>query len=58
MIRLAPPVTVRLAHRVPPKGNWQEAVALTGQSLGMFVLFYTSMNWIVYKRIREKKEKN
>ena len=35
----------------------QEGVALAGKSLGLFVLFASSMNWWVYRRIREEAEK-
>ena len=34
----------------------QEGAALTGKFLGLFVLFTSSMNWWMYRRIRKDQE--
>lgn len=60
-LALAPPrpVIVRRRPVVVPKASIdvQEAAALTGKYLGLFVLFTSSMNWWYYKRVREDQER-
>lgn len=64
MLRLTSPVSrpvmVRRKGRaiIPVKAmDLQEGVALTGKFLGLFVLFTSSMNWWVYRKIRKDNEK-
>ena len=62
MLRLAPqrprvPTRPRRVVTRPRAAiDLQEGVALAGKSLGLFVLFASSMNWWVYRRIREDIE--
>ena len=37
--------------------DFQKATELTGKFLGLFVLFTSSMNWYMYRRIRKETEK-
>lgn len=62
MLTLAPTRPVpRPVRRRPPVTragiDLNEGVALAGKYLGFFVLFTSSMNWWVYRRIRKENEK-
>jgi hypothetical protein len=58
---IRPPAVKRSRQRLPIRTragfDLQEASALVGKGLGLFVLFTTSMNWWTYRRIREDIEK-
>jgi len=45
------PFTVR-----PKAITFQESVELTGKSMGLFVLFTSTLNWWVYRRITKNIE--
>lgn len=64
MLSLAPHRPLRVTrtrprHPVRTRAgiDFQEATALVGKGLGLFVLFTSSMNWWYYRRIREDAEK-
>jgi hypothetical protein len=61
MLAVKPPVIPRI-HRqrtvVKPKAiTLQQSVEITGQYLGLFVLFTSTMNWWHYRKIRKDQEK-
>ena len=49
---------IRRVRPVKASINWQDGISITGQYLGLFVLFTSSMNWWYYRRTREDIEKN
>jgi hypothetical protein len=59
MLALAKPIPRPVRRRVPvkPRADIHPAVELTGKFLGLFVLFTSSMNWWVYRKIRKDHEK-
>lgn len=59
MLTLARPVArpVRRGRVIMrPRADLHPAVELTGKFLGLFVLFTSSLNWWVYRRIRKDRK--
>lgn len=52
-----PVIVHRLRLRPRAAVPIQEAAALTGKFLGLFVLFTSGMNWWTYRQIRKEQEK-
>lgn len=60
MLALKAPVPCRpvsMRRVVRPKAiTFQEGVELTGKSIGLFVLFTSTMNWWFYRKVRKQVE--
>jgi hypothetical protein len=46
----------RRPRKVAVRADLNQAIELTGKSIGLFVLFTTTMNWWFYRRIRKDVE--